>query len=197
MTTLEHQRSSMPALKNPRHEAFAQAIFVGIFRPDLYPTHGTAYNAAGYRAKNARKPGGAAEANASRLLKNAKIFDRIAELQREAAEDAKETVDKCVAELNQLRADSHSDKAYGAAVSAVMGKAKLLGLVTERHEDVTGKPDFSKATSLEDVGIKLLQSVGYAEPSPADVALALEAHEQMIETLEAIAERAQSLSAEQ
>jgi len=26
---------------------------------------------------------------------------------------------------------------YGPAVSAVMGKAKLLGLVTEKHEDVT------------------------------------------------------------
>jgi hypothetical protein len=78
-----------------------------------------------------------------------------------------------------------------------MGKAKLLGLVTDKHEDVTSKPDFSKATSLNDVGIKLLQSVGYAEPSPADVALALEAHEHLIAQLEAIAERAQSLSAEQ
>jgi terminase small subunit-like protein len=180
----------MPVLKNPRHEAFAQAIFIGIFRPDLYPTHGTAYNAAGYRAKNARKPGGAAEANASRLLKNAKIFDRIAELQREAAEDAKETVDKCVAELNQLRADSQSDKAYGAAVSAVMGKAKLRGLVTDKHQDVTDRPDFSKATSLNDIGIMLLQSVGYASPSDADVALALEAHAAFTAQLEAIAERA-------
>jgi hypothetical protein len=187
----------MPVLKNPRHEAFAQAIFIGIFRPDLYPTHGTAYNAAGYRAKNARKPGGAAEANASRLLKNAKIFDRIAELQREAAEDAKETIDKCVAELNEDRRDAKAQGQHSAAISAVMGKAKLLGLVTERHEDVTGKPDFSKATSLQDVGLKLLQAVGYESPSSDDIALALEAHATMIAQLEAIAERAQSLSAEQ
>ena len=166
----------MPALKNPRHEAFAQAIFIGIFRPDLYPTHGTAHNAAGYRAKNARKPGGSAEANASRLLKNAKIFDRIAELQREAAKVTKESVDKCVQELNQLRQDSHNNKAYSAAVSAVMGKAKLLGLVTVKHQDVTDRPDFSIATSLNDIGVKLLESVGYASPSPDDVALALEAH---------------------
>jgi hypothetical protein len=77
-----------------------------------------------------------------------------------------------------------------------MGKAKLLGLVTDKHEDVT-KPDFSKATSLNDLGLKLLQAVGYASPSDADVALALEAHATMIAQLEAIAERAQSLSAEQ
>ena len=187
----------MPVLKNPRHEAFAQAIFIGIFRPDLYPTHGTAYNAAGYRAKNARRPGGAAEANASRLLKNAKIFDRIAELQREAAESTKETVDKCVAELNQLRADSHSDKAYGAAVSAVMGKAKILGFITDKTEVKNGNIDFSTATSYSDIGRKLLESVGYASPSDDDISLALEAHQAFTEQLEAIAERAQSLSAEQ
>jgi hypothetical protein len=65
----------------------------------------------------------------------------------------------------------------------------LLGLVTDKHEDVT-KPDFSKATSLNDVGIGLLQSVGYASPSSDDIALALEAHGTMIAQLEAIAERA-------
>jgi hypothetical protein len=78
-----------------------------------------------------------------------------------------------------------------------MGKAKLLGLVTDKHEDVTSKPDFTKATSLQDAGLNLLQSVGYASPSPADVALALDAHASLIAQLEAIAERAQSLSAEQ
>jgi hypothetical protein len=38
--------------------------------------------------------------------------------------------------------------------------------------------------------LKLLQSVGYATPSPADVALALEIHGNMIAQLEAIAEQA-------
>jgi hypothetical protein len=131
------------------------------------------------------------------LLRNAKILDRVAELQQAAAEHVKETVDKCVKELNQLKEDAHADKAYGPAVSAVMGKSKLLGFVTDKHENVTDKPDFSNATSLQDVGLKLLQAVGYASPSPSDVALALEAHETMIAQLEAIAERAQSLSAEQ
>jgi hypothetical protein len=186
----------MSALKNLRHEAFAQAIFRGIFEPDLYPTHGTAYRAAGYRASGLREPGGSAEVNASRLLKNAKILDRVRELQAEAAQEVKETIDKCVAELNEDRRDAKAQGQHSAAISAVMGKAKLLGLVTDKHEDVT-KHDFSKAESLNDVGIGLLQAVGYASPSPADVALALEAHGNMIEQLEAIAERAQSLGAEQ
>src|SRR4029077_15812596 len=186
----------MPVLRNPRHEAFARAIFRGIFEPDLYPTRGTAYRAAGYRASGLREPGGSAEVNASRLLKNAKILDRVRELQAEAAQEVKETIDKCVAELNEDRRDAKAQGQHSAAISAVMGKAKLLGLVTDKHEDVT-KPDFSKATSLNDIGLKLLQAVGYASPSSDDIALALEAHEHMIAQLEAIAERAQSLSAEQ
>lgn len=186
----------MPVLRNPRHEAFARAIFRGIFEPDLYPTRGTAYRAAGYRASGLREPGGSAEVNASRLLKNAKILDRVRELQAEAAQEVKETIDKCVAELNEDRRDAKAQGQHSAAISAVMGKAKLLGLVTDKHEDVT-KPDFSKATSLQDIGLKLLQSVGYASPSDADVALALEAHRAFAEQIEAIAERAQSLSAEQ
>jgi len=194
MTTLEHQRSSMPALKNLRHEAFAQAIFIGIFRPDLYPTHGTAYNAAGYRAKNARKPGGAAEANASRLLKNAKIFDRTADLQQEAAQDAKETVDKCVQELNQLRAGSHSDKAYGAAVSAVMGKAKLLGLIVDKSDNINRDAGFTNAKSMRDIGIGLLAQVGHSAPSDADIDAAIEANDVLVATLEAIRDRSQGLS---
>jgi hypothetical protein len=181
----------MPVLRNPRHEAFARAIFRGIFEPDLYPTRGTAYRAAGYRASGLREPGGSAEVNASRLLKNAKILDRVRELQAEAAQEVKETIDKCVAELNEDRRDAKAQGQHSAAISAVMGKAKLLGLVTDKHEDVT-KPDFSKATSLNDIGLKLLQSVGYSSPSDADVALALDAHRAFTEQLDAIAERAQA-----
>jgi hypothetical protein len=178
----------MPALKNPRHEAFAQAVFSGIVdAKGGAHSQAEAYRRAGYNVTN----GNSARACASRLLSFANgIGERIKDLQDIAAGQALESADKCVQELNQLRRDAHSDKAYGPAVSAVMGKAKLLGLVTERHEDVT-KPNFSKATSLQDIGVKLLQSVGYSSPSDADIALALDAHASFTATLEAIAERAQ------
>ena len=71
----------MPVLKNPRHEAFARAIFATTCDPKLYPTHGHAYNAAGYRAKDAGKAGGSAEVNACNLLKKTKIAERVRELQ--------------------------------------------------------------------------------------------------------------------
>src|SRR5204863_6242370 len=122
----------MPALANPRHEAFAQAIFIGLCSPNIYPTRGHAYNAAGYRAKDAGKAGGSAEVAACNLLKQVKIFDRVRELQTQAAERAQESAHKCVQELNELRRDAHSDKAYGPAVAAVMGKAKILNLSVEQ-----------------------------------------------------------------
>lgn len=62
----------MPVLQNPRHEAFAVAIFATTCDPKLYPTHGHAYNAAGYRARGAGKAGGSAEVNACNLLKKIK-----------------------------------------------------------------------------------------------------------------------------
>ena len=186
----------MPALKNPRHEAFARAIFIGLFQPDLHPTHGHAYNAAGYRAIGVGEAGGSAEVNACRLLKKAKILDRVHELQAEAAERTQETAEKCVQELNQLRRDAHADKAYAAAVSAVMGKAKILNLTVEQH-DFRGKIDFSQASSFEDIGRKLLQSVGFKEPDDVSVQRAVEANDALIDTLQRIHQDAQGLTLEQ
>ena len=183
----------MPALKNPRHEAFARAIFIGLIQPDLHPTHGHAYNAAGYRAIGAGEAGGSAEVNACRLLKKAKILDRVHELQAEAAELTKETAEKCVQELNQLRRDAHADKAYAAAVSAVMGKAKILNF----ENDEPSQQDYNAAKSMTDIGRKLLQSVGFKEPDDASIREAIEANDEFIKELERIRNAAQGPMLEQ
>ena len=185
----------MPALPNPKHEAFAQAVFVGLCSPNIYPTRGHAYNAAGYRAKDAGKAGGSAEVAACNLLKKVKIFDRVRELQTQAAERAQESADKCVQELNQLRRDAHSDKAYGAAVAAVMGKAKILNLSVEQPPSTS--VDFSSANSMQDIGRKLLQSVGFASPDDPSIQAAIEANDAFIARLEAIRDAAQALTIDQ
>ena len=182
----------MPVLPNPRHEAFAQAIFVGLCSPNLYPTRGHAYNAAGYRAKDAGKAGGSAEVAACNLLKKIKIFDRVRELQAQAAERAQESADKCVQELNQLRRDAHSDKAYGAAVAAVMDKVKILNFIVGRPPNTS--VDFSSTNSMEDIGRKLLQSVGFASPDDVSIQAAIEANDVFIAQLEQIRDRAQQLT---
>src|SRR5215510_14055597 len=72
----------MPALKNPRHEAFAQAILFGLLNSsrDTY-SNGRAYQRAGYLTTNQN----ASDAAASRLLRKVKpIMARVRELQAEA-----------------------------------------------------------------------------------------------------------------
>src|SRR5947208_16981111 len=114
----------MPALRNPRHEAFAQAIFSGIVgAKGGAHSQAEAYRRAGYHVSN----GNSARACASRLLTFANgIGERIEELQAQAAERAQESADKCVWELNELRRDAHSDKAYCAEMDDVMAKAKIF-----------------------------------------------------------------------
>jgi hypothetical protein len=177
----------MPALKNPRHEAFAQAIFNGLVGAKGGScSQGEAYRRAGYHVTN----GNSARACASRLLMFANgVGERIKELQAIAAENAVESAGKCVQELNQLRRDAHSDKAYGAAVAAVMGKAKILNLIVDQRQD---KPvDFEQARSMQDLGRKLLQAVGFASPDDASIQTAIEANDEFVARLEAIRDAAQ------
>ena len=177
----------MPVLPNPRHEAFAQAIFRGIVNAKGGAhSQAEAYRRAGYHVTN----GNSAKACASRLLTFANgIGERIKELQVIAAEQAVESADKCVQELNELRRDAHSDKAYGAAVAAVMGKAKILNLTIDQPPNTS--VDFKRAKSMQDIGRKLLQSVGFASPDDVSIQAAIEANDAFIERLEAIRGAAQ------
>jgi hypothetical protein len=123
------------------------------------------------------------------------IAERVRELQEEAAERAQESADKCVQELNQLRRDAHSDKAYGAAVAAVMGKVKILNLIVDQPPNTS--VDFSSANSMQDIGRKLLQSIGFSAPDDASIQAAIEANDAFIAKLEAIRDSAQGLTIDQ
>ena len=180
----------MPVLPNPRHEAFAQAIFNGIVgAKGGASSQAEAYRRACYHVSN----GNSARACASRLLTFANgIGERIEELQAQAADRAQESADKCVQELNELRRDAHSDKAYGAAVAAVMGKAKILNLILDQPPP-SNSIDFSSANSMHEIGKRLLQAVGFASPDDASIQAAIEANDVFVARLEAIRDAAQAL----
>jgi hypothetical protein len=124
------------------------------------------------------------------FLRKTQIAARVRELQEEAAERAGESADKCVQELNQLRKDAHADKAYGPAVAAVMGKAKILNLVVDQHALVPAQ-DFSTVNSMHEIGKRLLQSIGFTEPDDASIQAAIEANDAFIGRLETIRDSAQ------
>jgi phage terminase small subunit len=110
----------MPALKNTRHERFAQELAKGKSQVE-------AYGLAGYEPN---------ESHASRLVRNGKVASRLAELQDKAATKAELTLADIIAELEQARmvALAAATPQTGSAVAASMGKAKLLGLVVDRSE---------------------------------------------------------------
>jgi len=177
----------MSALANPRHERFARAIVIGLGTPNREGySHGKAYKRAGYLSSNRNS----ADAAASRLLRKVKpILDRVRELQAQAAHDLKETPETIALELNQIKDEARADKAHAAAVSAILGKAKVLGLIVDRHQDATPKQSFANAKSVKDIAVLMLEHVGVKNPSLLDLNDAIAAHNALLSALQAIAER--------
>lgn len=112
----------MSVLDNERHELFAQNVAEGRSLRESYVL-------AGYETENDNST----DACASRLLSDAKVKARVVELQSAAAEKTLVTVESLTLELEAARVLAMADdKGAGAAVSAVMGKAKLHGLGSEK-----------------------------------------------------------------
>lgn len=111
----------MPILPNPRHESFAQALAQG-------KSASEAYVEAGYQPN---------DGNAGRMNRNEQVRARVAELQEKAAERAVVTVEDIARQLDEDRQFARQNGSAAAAVSATMGKAKVLGLIVEKH-DVSG-----------------------------------------------------------
>jgi hypothetical protein len=119
----------MPVLQNPRHERFARKYLeLGIAR--------WAYVEAGYKVRLPSEPGEttAADVGASRLLRSDKIARRLRELRQAVAKRQDVTEDSLLAELEQDRQLAFTARQAGAAVSATVAKAKLVGLMVQRRE---------------------------------------------------------------
>jgi phage terminase small subunit len=111
----------MPALSNPKHERFAQALAKGM-------TQAEAYADAGYKPS---------EPNASRLTSNDKVQARLAELQERAATRAEITVASITERLLAIatKAEKSGDAPMlQAARASLMDAAKLNGLVVDKGE---------------------------------------------------------------
>lgn len=146
----------MPELKNPRHEAFAQCIVLGLAgKTRIEQAQSTAYRRAGYRAKE----GNPSESAASRLLRRVKpILERVHEIQAQQRAKQGLTVGDIVEELEQARGIAASKELPAAMVAASSAKAKILGLEVTRVE--SGKPgDFSTVQSEDELADALLRQV--------------------------------------
>lgn len=73
---------------------------------------------------------------ASRLLADPKVSARVIELQEAAAERTLVTVESITAELDEAKTLAQIEKQPAAMTSAIMGKAKVNGLLIDK-QDVT------------------------------------------------------------
>ena len=186
------QRQPMPVLPNPRHEAFAQAIFAGLAgKTRIERAHSTAY----LEAYPSCSPGAPAWVNASRLLRRAKVWERVGELQAEANKRLQPKID-----LSRERIGKRLDLASQIAeqernaqgiVASELGIAKVFHHMTDTEP---AKLDFNTTNSMQDIGKKLLQSVGFASPDDVSIQAAIEANDVFIAQLEQIRDRAQQLT---
>ena len=127
-------------LKNPKHETFVQLLLQGESIIDAHERAGFARS----------------DANSSRLKANPKVAERLAELQSEIADKTVTTVEGLIAELEQARVQASSLNQLSAATAAILGKAKISGLMAPQKLEVGGVGDFSKATTVEEVVDDLL-----------------------------------------
>jgi len=174
----------MPALDNPRHEAFARALFAGLHAETrIERAQSTAYRI----AYPSCAPGNSAEAAASRLLRRVKpICDRVNELVAELAKQKKVTIETITDEYNEARAKADRLDQTAVMLEASKAKAKLYGLVVDKAE-LTNKDNKDTPKDSNDIAIALLADVGIVEPDEDAKAKALEAYDAMIATLERIA----------
>jgi hypothetical protein len=180
----------MPALHNPRWEKFCQIIVFG-----NVTSQKQAYVEAGYKARDH-----SAEVCGNRLLRFVEpIVRRVRELQdqqRQALEQknrfTRDTIANRMALASRIAEEDRNPNALYGAEFAI---AKLYNLIADGSE-MNNKIDFNTANSMSDIGRKLLQSVGFASPDDVSIQAAIEANDVFIARLEAIRDRAQTLTIE-
>jgi hypothetical protein len=178
----------MPALDNPRWEAFAQAIVKGLAsdKPNGKNTQKAAYLAAGYSPRSDH----AAENSASRLMRNVgPVVERIRELQEQALARVDRKLDisreRIGRRLDLASRMAEQENKPETIVSSELGLAKVFGLAKTSESYNPG--DMSNAKSADDLGRLLLESIGASPPFTAqEIASAIKANDVFVESLESI-----------
>jgi len=129
----------MATLKNARHEIFAQEIVKGVSGRE-------AYKIAGFSVSNDN----AADASASRLLRDVKVQARIAELQQKAQARALVTLEEHIEQLKVLRDQAKTNNQLSAAIAAEVKRGELMGYYIERRESTNTNYNISDKPLSED-----------------------------------------------
>ncbi len=147
-------KAAMPALHNQKHENFCLLTVRGAAQG---LNQSQIYQMAGYTCDER-----VAAANASRLLKNANIRARIAELTAPAAKKAAITIETLLTKLEANIIGAEAKGQHGAVNGSISLMAQLRGLLINRTE-IGEVGAFDQATTIADVARLLLQDQSAAE----------------------------------
>lgn len=112
------------AALTPKQEAFAQRYVECGIASEAYRQ---SYNAENMEPK-------AVHVEASRLFSSPKVSLRVMELQEAARERHAVTLDTITKELDEAKDLAKTEKQPAAMTGAIMGKAKIHGLVTDKQQ---------------------------------------------------------------
>lgn len=149
----------MPALKNPRHEAFVQAHTEGL------PAY-KAYLRAGYKCSDR-----VAMVESSKLLRKPDIRGRRRELLDQLAETMLVTRESLAAEYDQAIALAHEMGQPAAAATAIAAKQKLLGM-DPASKSISLNLTFSDRTD-DELGFELASMINEVRGAAGKAPLAL------------------------
>jgi phage terminase small subunit len=135
----------MPPLPNHRRELFAQLLVQGFTVVD-------AHERAGYRRN---------EGNASALAQHPEVQARLKEIKSAVAARTIVTTETLINEAEEVRKAAYDSGQFGAANTAIKGKAILSGKWVERQE--VGTPGEWDALSDADLEHQLMERVARFE----------------------------------
>ena len=123
----------------PKREKFAQAVASGMNQSDAYRE--------AYRVRNGTKLS-SVNVNASKLMNDAKVAQRVAELRAPIVKNVQVTLENHLRDLMALRNLATKEKQMSAAINAEIARGKACGLYVEKlqhsNPDGTLRPQIIK-----------------------------------------------------
>jgi phage terminase small subunit len=123
-----------------QQERFCQAIVSGMNQTD-------AYKAAGYKAKS----DSVAAANASRLIGNAKIQERLSQIRKPVSARAQVTLDWLIEQAQDILRAAMADSSHAASIAAVKELGILSGARIETRHNLNQEANEPSDLSRKDL----------------------------------------------
>lgn len=114
----------------PKREKFAQCVAAGMNQLDAYRE--------AFAVRVGSKPS-SINVNASKLMSDTKVRQRVAELTAKAAENVGITLESHLADLEMLRNEARAAMQFGAAITAEVARGKHAGVAAPEKREHTGK----------------------------------------------------------